>query len=191
MASIRKSNVSIAMLREIISYDQVSGKLYWRERCAKHFQNGRHSAEHTAAKWNARYAGRPALTAIEVSGYGHGDIFGKRYKAHRVAWALYYGKWPDSEIDHINGDPADNRIENLRCVTKEQNMRNQRRSIANKSGVTGVCWASHRSKWSAQIKVGGRKHHLGLFSVFADAVKVRKDAERRLGFHPNHGRSHA
>lgn len=188
MATIRKPSIAIDTLRELISYDAATGELLWLPRSARHFQDGKHSAAHIAARWNSSYAGTPALACPEEYGYGHGDIFNERYKAHRVAWALHHGEWPDIDIDHENGDPADNRIKNLRLATKVQNSRNQKRSAANKSGVTGVCWNPRCEKWSAQIKFGGRKYHLGLFRDLNEAAKVRKAAERRHGFHPNHGR---
>jgi len=191
MAKIRKECVSIETLRTLVSYDPATGTLTWLPRRPGHFRGSQKVSARAAAAWNTRYAGTPALASIERSGYGHGDLMGERYKAHRVAWALHYGSWPDLPIDHINGNPADNRIENLRQATGSENMRNQRISSANKSGVTGVCWAAHRDKWSAQIKMDGRKIHLGLFTSLDEAAAARKAAERRYGFHPNHGRKAA
>lgn len=188
MAVIRKECVSIEELRMLISYDPATGSLTWLARDASFFKDAEHTAEHQAKKWNTRYAGCPALGAVEQAGYGHGDIRGKRYKAHRVAWALHHGEWPETGIDHINGDPSDNRIANLRKATAQENMRNQKLSSANKSGVIGVCWAPHRNKWSAQIKVDKKKIHLGLFDSLDAAAAARKVAEQKYGFHPNHGR---
>jgi hypothetical protein len=194
MAAIRKACVPIEELRRLVAYNPQTGALTWLPREPKHFRagredkEGRHSPAHRAKVWNSHYAGTPALAAIERAGYGHGDIFAKRYKAHRVAWALYYGEWPEGEIDHINGIRSDNRLINLRVVSHKDNMRNQRLSKANKSGVIGVCWASHRGKWSAQIKVNRKKLHLGLFGTIKEAAAARKAAERKYGFHPNHGR---
>lgn len=188
MADIRKVCIPVSILRELLDYDSATGALYWKKRNHTHFTDGKHSAPHTAARWNSSYAGKPALTAIEPCGYLHGDILNQRYKAHRVAWALHFGEWPTGHIDHINGDPADNRIDNLRIVTPTENMRNQKLNSANTSGVVGVSWASHRSKWNAYIKVDRRKIHLGLFNSVAEAAAARKAAERKYGFHPNHGR---
>ncbi|MDQ4421461.1 HNH endonuclease [Sphingobium sp. DEHP117] len=188
MAQIRKECVSIDFLREIIAYDPETGVLTWLPRKPEYFIDGKHSSAHRAGVWNARYAGKPALASRERQGYGHGDILAKRYKAHRVAWAIHYGFWPETGIDQINGNRADNRILNLRLATMAENMKNQRFSKANTSGVMGVSWASHRGKWSAQIKVNRRKIHLGLFTNIADAARARKAAEKRYGFHPNHGK---
>lgn len=188
MARIRRECVAVEQLRKMISYNPETGALKWLPRTAESFKSARRNPEHRANVWNARYAGTPALAAIERWGYAHGDILGLRYKAHRVAWALYHGAWPDHEIDHINGDRADNRIANLRSATHQENMRNQTLSSANRSGVIGVCWNSRRNKWSAQIKVNKKKIHLGLFDDINAAAKVRKRAEIEHGFHPNHGK---
>jgi hypothetical protein len=185
MAQIRKDCVTIELLRELISYDAHTGALTWLQRREDHFASDQRRA---CGRWNSRYANGPALTAVEAAGYLHGDMMGKRYKAHRVAWALYHGEWPAEFIDHINGDPADNRIENLRVVSQQINAQNQKLGKANKSGVIGVCWSPLHGKWSAQIKTNRVKHHLGLFDHLEDAAAVRKAAERRFGFHPNHGR---
>lgn len=188
MAKIRRECVSVERLRTIISYDPKTGALTWLPRTSDWFRKTNHDSEHRAKIWNARYAGTPALAAIEKWGYGHGDILAKRYKAHRVAWALFHGAWPEHEIDHINGIRSDNRITNLRCVTHKDNGRNVALSSANKSGVIGVCWDSRCEKWSAQIKVNQKKIHLGLFENIESAAEARKRAEMEYGFHPNHGR---
>lgn len=190
MAAMRTDNIPVDVIRELLAYDPNTGILTWKTRGEHHFaDNGRHSRAHSAAKWNGQYAGTQALTAVEPCGYLHGDVLNMRHKAHRVAWAIYYGRWPDRHLDHINGDPADNRICNLREVTPAENMRNQKMNSANKSGVMGVSWSKPHSKWSAQIKVNRRKIHLGLFHNIEEAAAVRKAAERRYGFHPNHGRA--
>lgn len=92
------------------------------------------------------------------------------------------------EIDHINHDRSDNRIENLRLVTGGENKKNQSIRKRNKSGFTGVGWHSKAKKWRAEIKSGGVYMYLGLYSSIGDAVNARKMAEIELGFHDNHGR---
>ena len=83
-------------------------------------------------------------------------------------------------IDHINGDPFDNKIDNLRLVTHRENAMNRRLSCNNKSGVIGVHYYASRKQWQAQITVKGKKINLGRFDNFDDAVKSRKDAKKKL-----------
>jgi len=113
---------------------------------------------------------------------------GKRYSAHRLAWLMYYGKWPRAEIDHINGDSADNRIWNLRIATRAQNTMNTKRSACNTSGFKGVCWQTARKKWMAQIRINGKHRHLGYFKDPRIAHAAYCLAANRLfGEFANHG----
>lgn len=111
----------------------------------------------------------------------------KRYKAHRLIYLLQTSAWPPDEIDHLNGDGTDNRWENLRAATPEENRQNLRKYSSNRSGHTGVCWHKHCGKWAARIMVHRRNIHLGYFTSKEDAVAARKKAEVEHGFHPNHG----
>jgi hypothetical protein len=108
-------------------------------------------------------------------------------KAHRVAWALCYDRWPAEQLDHVNGAKADLRIRNLREVTNAENGRNQRRSAANKSGRIGVHWHKGDRRWRASIGLDGRPCYLGSFVSFDEACAAREAAERIFGFHENHG----
>lgn len=93
------------------------------------------------------------------------------------------------ELDHINHVRADNRISNLREVSRSQNNKNMPRYKNNKSGVTGVSWYRSAGKWRAQIRVEGKKKHLGLFDEIKDAAKAVEAAEAKYGYHENHGKS--
>jgi hypothetical protein len=100
---------------------------------------------------------------------------------------MHYDRWPEGEIDHINGNRQDNRIENLRDVPRSLNQRNSKLQNNNRSGVSGVFWRANR--WEARIYlVSGQRKHLGRFKTFEEAVAVRKQAEMECGYHENHGR---
>lgn len=174
-------------LEELLEYDPDTGRFVWKPRPARFF-GGVRPKEHTAANWNAIHAGSEAFTAVSVRGYKFGAIFNKTVTAHRVAWAMAHGEWPSGEIDHINGDPLDNRLVNLRQVSRTQNGRNLKKSSANTSGRTGVTWDASRSKWQAMIRIDRKNVHLGRFATFEDACAARADAELKAGFHANHGR---
>ena len=179
--------ISVETLRQLLAYDSETGFLYWRFRPVEMFQDsGLQSQQHNANCWNGRNAGKRAFNAIN-KGYGYSGIFKKKFAAHRVAWALHHGAWPEEEIDHINGNRLDNRIENLRSVTKKENALNKRIRPSNTSGVTGVHYFTRKGKWTAYINIGGRRINTGYFVNKSDAVAARKAAEKELGFHPNHG----
>jgi hypothetical protein len=171
---------------ECLAYDAETGALSWLARPLHHFKS-----ERDMKAWNTRYAGKKA-GALQGQGYLEIRLGNKaqlKYKAHRIAWELYYGEPPGQQIDHINGDRTDNRICNLRCVTNQENAKNQKMFSNNTSGRTGVTWHKATQKWAARVRADGRHHHLGLFASFDDAVAAREAAELRYGFHSNHGRS--
>jgi hypothetical protein len=119
---------------------------------------------------------KPAGT-VTHAGYVGILIDGKRYHAHRIAWALHNGAWPDDQIDHINGNKLDNRIDNLRPATNSQNGKNLKLSIANTSGHTGVTWCKTLEKWRAVIKVDGKQINCGRYACKNDAINARKSVE--------------
>lgn len=106
------------------------------------------------------------------------NIHNKVYKAHHLAWLYVYGVWP-KEIDHINNDPTDNRIENLREVNRTQNIYNTRKSKRNKSGVKGVSWDEERKKWFVRIGYNKKNFALGRYDDFEEAVKVITEARKK------------
>jgi hypothetical protein len=171
--------ISIEMLRSLMSYDPVTGQLTWKERPGATF-------------FNKVFAGTEALGSVANSrGYRHGTLLGHKVTAHRVAYALYTGEWPQGEVDHINGCKTDNSAENLREVTPSENCRNQRKPRNNTSGVIGVWFDKRRGRWRAEARHGGMNHKLGTFDTKEDAVAARALASARFGYHPNHGRDGA
>jgi len=124
----------------------------------------------------------------------HGYLYcwhgGKRVRHHRYVWEQANGPIPDGlDVDHINGDRTDNRLDNLRLVTRQENMQNAKRYCTNSSGVTGVCWRKQKQRWQAYVVVDYKQIHLGHYRDWFEAVCARKSAEVSYGFHPNHGRS--
>lgn len=156
-------------LREAINYNPKSGLFFW-----------------AASRWKGK-VGQPALNTKHAKGYLHGQVLGSQVLAHRAAWAIFYKEDPPEQIDHINGDRADNRIENLRAANAQVNARNRKRP-AGKIGKVGVFWDVRERKWRAGIKVDGRAINLGRYDDFSKAVAARLDAERSFGFHANNGR---
>jgi hypothetical protein len=184
------NHVSVDQLRQLIVYNPETGKMYWLHRGVEWFENsGARTAQQVCDTWNARYAFEEAFASPNSFGHLTGSVLGRYTLGHRVAWAMHHGAWPSGRIDHINGDPADNSIKNLRLATPEDNARNASRSRRNKSGVTGVRWYAQSGKWHVQISKNHRNHHIGFFNDFNEAVAARKQAELDFGYHPNHGRA--
>jgi len=173
-------------LRNIFRYDRAAGKLYRLRRPIAGFRAGRLGQEVNARRWNTRFEGK-MVDNVNDCGYIGVTVNYKPLLVHRIIWAMHYGKWPENEIDHINHDRSDNRIVNLREVTRTQNGRNQSMFTNNTSGYTGVIFRKRTNKWRAQIKVGGVKTHLGYFNCITAAAIARKKAEIKYGFHINHG----
>lgn len=170
------------MLRKLLRYEPETGKLFWLPRPLEMFATSR-----AANVWNIRYSEKEAFTSISDSGYKHGSIFNKSINAHRVAWALNYGKWPTHQIDHLNGDRADNRIKNLRDVSPSINQRNQKMRSNNTSGFCGVAWIRGKNRYLAYINTDGVRRNLGYFDDMNEAIEARKDAEIGLYFTERHG----
>lgn len=183
-------SIDPAILRELLRYEPETGQLFWLERGIEWFNDfPKRSALAVCVTWNKRYAGKEAFTSAGQWGHRFGSVLGVHLAAHRVAWALHYGEWPGHWIDHINGDPRDNRIVNLRNAGPQENSRNAARRRDNKSGVTGVRWYPQVQRWHVQIRHAGRNQHIGMFEDFDMAVRARAVAQQQFGYHPNHGRA--
>jgi hypothetical protein len=109
------------------------------------------------------------------------------FYVHRIIWIMQYNEHP-IEIDHINGNRLDNRLNNLRACSHAENHKNVKRPTHNSSGITGVAWHKQAEKWRAFITIKQKQKHLGLFSTKEEAIQCRKIAETKYGFHSNHGR---
>lgn len=107
-------------------------------------------------------------------------IKGKYYQTHRIAWLYTSGHWP-KEIDHINRNKMDNRITNLRDVSKSQNTINAGLRIDNKHGSTGIHFDNRKAnkQWFASIKKGKEKRS-AYFSTKEEAIECRKKWELEL-----------
>ena|SRR6266436_2436775 len=123
-------------------------------------------------------APRYGITIGDRAGHFNGKYMmlrfkGREYKCARVAWLMMTGKWPEHQIDHINGGRLDDRFENLREATNAQNCRNRGVRSNNLTGVKGV--ATSRYGYTSTITANGRKRYLGYFPSI-DAAKVAYDA---------------
>mgnify|MGYP003659297872 CR=1 FL=1 len=115
-------------------------------------------------------------------------ISGKNHMAHRMAWLYVHGSMPDGYIDHINGIRDDNRMCNLRVVTRTENNRNRCTNKNNTSGVNGVSWCKRTKSWLVTICIKSKMKYLGRFKDKDEAIKKRRKVELDCGYHENHGR---
>lgn len=175
---MRGQNITQELLLELIEFDFNSGRMWWKTRSAKHFKEGYRTKEGNAAAWNKKHVGNETFLSV-CTGRQFGRIFGENLFKHRVLWLAYYGEWPTASVDHIDRNPLNNSIFNLRDVSHSVNMKNQKLRADNKSGVTGVFWNSHNSKWWAYINRDGQRHTLGYFKDLQDAIDARRRAAEK------------
>lgn len=108
-----------------------------------------------------------------TDGYRSVGVGGSKYLEHRVIWAIVYGAWPESEIDHIDGDKANNVISNLRLATRRINVLNTPIRSVNKSGERNIYWSKPHKAWRVSFLIDKNKHDLGCYKNFDDAVSAR------------------
>ena len=164
------NQITQSELKRLLSYSPTTGIFTWNKKMSNHVPAGSEAGH------------------ITKTGHRRLCVNRKIYLVHRLAWLYMTGEWPPDQIDHINHNRNDNRWNNLRCVTQQENQRNASLSKANKSGVTGVYWNKTNKKWEANIKISRKKKYLGLFDDKFEAICCRKSAERKYNFHENHGR---
>lgn len=179
----KSKELPISYLKECFEYNSLTGILTWKVRPANHFA---HSSKADGG-FNAKYAGTVA-GSVMARGYIWVTLCGRSHYAQRIAWAIYYGEYPKGIIDHDNGDKTDNRIINLVESTNEKNSRNQKLRVTNTSGQMGVCLRKDTGKYRSFIQEGGKRVWLGSHDTYEEAVACRKAAEKKYGYHENHGR---
>jgi len=153
-------SIDLARLRSLLAYDPQSGEIRW-----------------IVDRGNSSKLNHLAGTLTQ-GGYRVIEVDGSAFKAHRIAWALYYGGWPKCRLDHINRDPADNRINNLREATHAQNIANTRSKMSGRR--KGVYWHKQRKCWHSNITIGGKKKHLGLFNTMEEASIAFEQASSEI-----------
>jgi hypothetical protein len=170
-------------LNELLDYQPNTGYLFWKHRSIEKFNSIK------AYKcWNSRYAFKKAGMKNKTHGYIYVGVDGKQYLAHRLIWIMVNEIIPSAmQIDHINHIRSDNRIDNLRLVTCQQNRMNTGLLKNSLSDITGVHWCYRENKWRARIKINRKNISLGYYNCKYQAINARKLAERKYNFHENHG----
>ncbi len=153
--------IAIEELKRLLWYNPETGNIYWRVSRSNQIREG-------AAAGTVHRSGR---ICIEINGI--------EYKAAVIAWALYYGEWPTSIVDHEDRDNANDRILNLRLASKQQNCANTKIYSNNKSGYRGVSYAPG-GKWKAYIRIGKKPKHLGVFDTPQEASAAYEKAAKEI-----------
>lgn len=171
----------IQYFRECFDYCSTTGVLTWKFRPAWHF-----STLKGMAVANSKCAGKPA--GCLDKGYLKVRVAGQNYFVHQVAFLLMNGFWAPL-IDHIDGDTINNRPENIRQATPQENQRNSAHRESSGTPLTGVHWHEAIGRWVAHIRISGSLKHLGSHLSLFEAACKRKSAEISNGYHINHGRA--
>lgn len=137
--------LDLELLKQLLDYDPATGVFIWK-----------------ISKSGWRPVGSRAGT-LAKSGYRYVTINRVMYRAHRLAWFYVHGKWPEN-LDHINRDRDDNRMDNLRQADPSQNAVNGRLRCTNKSGYRGVSWSKKSRKWVAMGWEHNKGKYLGAFN---------------------------
>lgn len=155
-----------ARLRELLEYSPETGVFKWRVNRQGHCK----AADVAGAR---RHDGYIRITVDQ-----------HRVWAHRLVWLYVNGTWPLQQIDHINGNPSDNRLANLRDVSPQTNMQNERQARRRKNGGTllGAHWCMTWKRWKSSIITSGKLMHVGWFDTEQQAHDAYVAAKRRL--HP-------
>lgn len=166
----RKFNkISQEKIKDLLFYNNCDGLFYWKKDINNSLKKG-------------------SIAGTISNGRCSIKLDNTTYLASRLVW-IYFNKKINENmvIDHIDHNPLNNKIENLREVSIANNNKNHSKHKNNTSGCTGVCWSRKKNKWIAKIGVNNKVIEIGKFILFEDAIQARKDAELEYGFYPNHG----
>lgn len=155
-----RSDVTPEYLREHFSYDHLSGNITRKK-----------------SRFKSKVGSNPCR---ERCGYWSIPVKGYYFLAHRVAWAIYHGSWPERLIDHINGVKKDNRLCNLREATHAQNIYNNHSMVKSKTGFRGVSHTKNKKKFIARIKVNRKLIVLGVFNSSEEAYERYKEEAKKI-----------
>jgi hypothetical protein len=156
-----KTNPKQKDLRQF--FDYIDGELVWKSRSSKRF--------------NTAFSGKPAGCLRKDQGYVYIRFMQKQYLAHRLIYAWHCDQeFDDKQIDHIDGNKSNNRIENLRLASPMENANNRGKQKNNSVGLKGVTYNRRAKKYQAQIHSLGKTKYLGIFDSSLDAYAAYMSA---------------
>lgn len=157
-----RNDLTADEVRAALDYDPVLGILRWKPNPAR------------SKAWNTRRAGKAAGSVSKATLQVQVRLNDVLYLAHRLIWLMQTGTWPAEEIDHRNGNDSDNRWENLREATRNENIWNRTMHKGTKSGFLGVRYRPHHGKWEARIAIGGKVVWHAYASTAQEASAMRR-----------------
>ncbi|MFA5925241.1 MAG: HNH endonuclease [Methylococcaceae bacterium] len=161
-------------LQECFTYDPDTGILTWKVRPRHHF-----TTEHSFKVFNTKFSNKKA-GGIAGRGYINVLVKNYRFRAHRIIWKLVTGNEPIDEIDHIDTNMINNRFNNLREASHQENACNAPLSRRNKSGIKGCSFDKKSGLYQVDIQVNKVKHYLGRYQTAEEAHSVYCAAAIRL-----------
>jgi hypothetical protein len=161
MSKVLVDRELLEMVREALAYDRETGVLSWKKPTNQKIRIG------------------TVAGCVGSNGYLQVKFWGRTYLAHRLAWLIEHGAFPEHYLDHINGNTTDNRLSNLRECTNSENQQNVNAKRTSSSRLLGVSLIPPTGKWRAQIRANGRKYDLGAFDSeeLAYAAYLKAKAE--------------
>jgi Drexlerviridae HNH endonuclease len=172
MRLMKTVKLNFKRAKELFRYDPNTGKLYWKSCTSNRIRVG----DEVGNIFGSRVK------------YFQTSVDGVKMLNHRIIWLLQTGKMPKFEIGHEDGNGLNNKWKNLADVSSTRNNMNLSKRSDNSSGFTGIAKHSTSAKWVVQAQLNGKYIYGGLFKNLEDAIKVRKQLNKKYGFHKNHGR---
>lgn len=157
--------ITPAVVLKHLSYDPATGVFTWIAPRATNVKHG-------------QIAG-----SLRCDGYVNINLYEQRFSAHRLAWFVTYGEWPQGQLDHIDSCRSNNAISNLRILGHAANVQRGKRTVPNKTGFRGVSYEDN-GKWPhyrANIEVNGRRIRVGSFKTAEEASAAYEAA--KLKYH--------
>lgn len=149
------------LVEEWLRYEPETGDFYWRKNRS------------STARAGQKTGYRNKLGYIQIG------LAGKIHLAHRLAFLVTHGYFP-KYIDHINGNPSDNRIENLRECSQGQNLANTKKPHNNRSGVKNVAWHKQSQSWHVRVWKNGKQNSFGYYKNLDEAAQVAREARVKI-----------
>jgi hypothetical protein len=157
MSIPRKEELTYDYFDELLNYDKESGKLYWKSK---------------SSPYSRIIVGEEAgcIRHYKTNSYRIVVLKNTPYFVHRIIWLLVHKKWPDDQIDHIDGNSLNNKIQNLKSASNQENCRNQRKRLNNTTGHPNIYWHTGKKKYSVSLRFNGKLNHIKDYQTLEEAI---------------------